>query len=144
MAEDWPVPMQDRPQTGTEQPHSPIGDAAVDYASFMLDLHGRVSGWNPSAQHRSGYAAEEVVGKPFALFFAEEDRHLGRPDADLEAARLRGRSETEGWRVRKDGTRFWALAVLDAMRDEAGRLIGFAQAIRDMTERREAKQALLE
>jgi PAS domain S-box-containing protein len=103
-----------------------------------------VSSWNPGAQHIKEFTAEEVVGKHFSMFFAEEDRRLGRPEAGLKAARLYGRFETEGWRIRKDGTRFWALSVLDVMRDEAGKLIGFAQAIRDLTERRKAQQALLE
>jgi PAS domain S-box-containing protein len=143
-AEDWLVPMQDRPLTATEQPHRPVADAIGDYAIFLLDPQGRVSSWNPGAQHIKEFTAEEVVGKHFSMFFAEEDRRLGRPEADLKAARLYGRFEAEGWRIRKDGTRFWALSVLDVMRDEAGKLIGFAQAIRDLTERRKAQQALLE
>jgi PAS domain S-box-containing protein len=119
-------------------------DAVIDYAIFLLDPEGRVSSWNTGAQHLKGYTPEEAIGQPFSVFFTEEDRHLGRPEAILETAQRDGRAENEGWRVRKDGSRFWALAVLDAVRDEAGHLLGFAKITRDMTKRHEAEQALRE
>ena len=81
-------------------------EAVVDYAIFLLDPGGRVRSWNPGARRLKGYAAEEIVGRPFSTFFTEEDRRLGTPEAILEAARRDGRAESEGWRVRKDGTRF--------------------------------------
>src|SRR4051812_47930999 len=124
--------MHHRSLNATAHSHRPAADAVVDYAIFLLDPQGQVSSWNPGAQRINGYTAEEVVGKPFSMFFAEADRRLSRPERNLEAARLHGRCEAEGWRVRKDGSRFWALAVLDVMRDEAGTLTGFAQAIRNL------------
>jgi PAS domain S-box-containing protein len=117
-------------------------EAVVDYAIFLLDLDGRVSSWNAGAERIKGYAAEEVIGRPFSIFFTEEDRRLNAPGMAVDIARRDGRFETEGWRVRKDGTRFWALAVLDAVRDDAGLLIGFAKITRDITARYEAEQAL--
>ncbi|TDH58492.1 PAS domain-containing sensor histidine kinase [Dankookia rubra] len=117
-------------------------EAVVDYAIFLLDPEGRVSSWNAGAQRIKGYAAEEVIGRPFSIFFTEEDRRAHLPEAAVETARQDGRFETEGWRVRKDGSRFWALAVLDAVRDDAGHLIGFAKITRDITPRYEAEQAL--
>ncbi|MDO9709650.1 hybrid sensor histidine kinase/response regulator [Paracraurococcus lichenis] len=119
-------------------------DAVIDYAIFLLDPAGRVSSWNPGAQHLKGYTAEEAIGQPFSIFFTEEDRRQGRPEAILDSARQGGRTENEGWRLRKDGTRFWALAILDPVRDPAGRLVGFAKITRDMTKRHEAEQALRE
>jgi PAS domain S-box-containing protein len=117
-------------------------EAVVDYAIYLLDPEGRVSSWNTGAQRIKGYAAEEVIGRPFSIFFTEEDRRLRVPEAAVDVARRDGRFESEGWRVRKDGTRFWALAVLDAVRDDAGQLVGFAKITRDITARHEAEQAL--
>ena len=117
-------------------------EAVVDYAIFLLDPEGRVSSWNAGAERIKGYAPEEVIGQPFSIFFTEEDRYLNLPEIAVDAARRNGRFETEGWRVRKDGTRFWALAVLDAVHDEDGHLVGFAKITRDITVRHEAEQAL--
>jgi PAS domain S-box-containing protein len=136
--------MQGNPLAASEQSYRLLVDAVVDYAIYLLDPEGRISSWNSGAQRIKGYAAEEVIGKPFSMFFTEEDRRLGRPEAALDTARREGRFEAEGWRLRKDGSRFWALAVLDAVRDRDGQVIGFAKVTRDMTERREAQQALLE
>src|SRR5215203_4396806 len=135
-AEDRAIPMQGNPLAETDRPYRLLVEAVVDYAIYLIDLKGRIVSWNPGARRLKGYEAEEVIGKPFSLFFTEEDRRLGRPEAALETARRHGRFEAEGWRVRKDGSRFWALAVLDAVRDRDGAVIGFAKVTRDMAERR--------
>jgi len=119
-------------------------NAIVDYAIFMLDTEGLVRSWNPGAERLKGYSAKEIIGKPFSVFYTPEDREKGLPQKALSAARETGRYNSEGWRVRKDGTRFWALVVLDAIRDEQGRAIGFAKVTRDITERQQAHQELLD
>jgi PAS domain S-box-containing protein len=117
-------------------------EGVTDYAIFMLDLDGRVTNWNVGAQRIKGYAPEEIIGEHFSRFYTPEDREAGAPGRALETARREGRFAAEGWRVRKDGTRFWAMVVIDAIRDEAGELIGFTKITRDMTERREAELRL--
>lgn len=117
-------------------------DAVVDYAIYMLDVDGFVVSWNPGAERIKGYTAAEITGQHFSAFFTPEDRAAGVPIRSLNSARENGRFESEGWRVRKDGSRFWALAVIDAVRDESGTLIGFAKITRDMSEQREAQLAL--
>ncbi len=119
-------------------------DAVVDYAIYMIDLDGRVVSWNSGAERLKGYSADEIIGREFANFFTAEDREQELPKRALETAARVGRFESEGWRVRKDGTRFWALAVLDAVRDPEGKLIGFAKVTRDMTEWRLEQSRLLE
>jgi PAS domain S-box-containing protein len=114
----------------------------TDYAIFMLDPNGKVASWNAGAQRIKGYTPEEIVGEHFSRFYTPEDREAGVPDRALETARKAGRYEAEGWRVRKDGSRFWASVVLDAIRDEDGKLVGFAKITRDMTEKREAQLRL--
>ena len=114
----------------------------ADYAIFMLDPNGFVTNWNAGAARIKGYAAEEIVGHHFSEFYPEGDRQQGVPERALETARLTGKYEAEGWRLRKDGTRFWANAVIDAIHDGAGRLIGFAKITRDLTERRAAEEQL--
>ncbi len=116
--------------------------SVVDYAIYLLDPNGRISNWNAGAERIKGYRAEEVIGRELSMFFTPEDRAAGVPERALRTAREQGRFESEGWRLRKDGTRFWALAVIDAVRDEKGTLIGFAKITRDMTERKEAQEAL--
>ena len=116
--------------------------AARDYAAFLLSPGGVVVEWNAGAERLMGHAAEDVVGRGFACFYAGEDRAAGAPAAALETARRAGVSETEGWRVRADGGRFWAWTVIDLLRDEAGEPAGFALTIRDITERRVAQDAL--
>ena len=137
----------------TESPLEMIGDerrfgllvnAIVDYAIFMLDPDGRVRSWNLGAERLKGYSASEIIGEPFGVFYTPEDRAKGLPDTALVTARETGRFNAEGWRVRKDGSRFWALVVIDTIRDEAGQLIGFAKVTRDITERQEAHIQLLE
>jgi PAS domain S-box-containing protein len=111
----------------------------VDYAIYMLDLGGRITTWNLGAERMKGYGASEILGRNFDVFFPEEARAEGKPQKELEITRERGRFEDEGWRVRKDGTRFWANAVLTATRDARGRLMGFTKITRDLTARREAE-----
>ncbi len=116
----------------------------TDYALYMLDPHGCVSSWNAGAERIKGYAASDVMGKHFSRFYTEEDQAAGVPAKGLATARQEGRWETEGWRVRKDGSRFWAHVIIDAIRSEDGELVGFAKITRDVTERRNAEQALEE
>jgi PAS domain S-box-containing protein len=114
----------------------------TDYALFRLDPQGIISSWNTGAERIKGYSASEIIGKPFSTFYTPEDRNAGLPEHALRVARSEGRYEAEGWRIRKDGSRFWANAIIDAIHDEAGALIGFAKITRDITERREAQIAL--
>jgi PAS domain S-box-containing protein len=114
----------------------------TDYAIYMVDPLGYVSSWNAGAQRFKGYTAEEIIGHHFSRFYQEEDRTAGVPESALETARSEGRFEAEGWRVRKDGSRFWAHVVIDAIRDESGRLFGFTKITRDLTERKAAQEAL--
>src|ERR687883_312687 len=127
-----------------ERPYRLLVQAVVDYAIFMIAPDGIIATWNAGAERNKGYKPEEIIGKPYATFFTDEDRERGLPEKLLENARQNGRAESEGWRCRKDGTRFWALAVIDAVHDDTGRLIGFAKVTRDMTERRAAQEALIE
>src|SRR6478736_4274785 len=102
----------------------------------MLGPDGTVASWNAGAERFKGYSADEIVGQHFSRFYTEEDRAAGLPQHALETAARDGRFEREGWRVRKDGTLFWANVVVDAIRNERGQLIGFAKVKRDMTEKR--------
>lgn len=115
-----------------------------DYAIYMLDPSGLVTSWNAGAQRMKGYEAKEIIGQHFSRFYTKEDRTAGLPWRVLEIAAREGRYESEGWRVRKDGSRFWASAVVDAIRDANGRLIGFAKVTRDVSLRRAAQAALRE
>jgi PAS domain S-box-containing protein len=117
-------------------------DAITDYAIYMLDVRGAVTSWNAGAQRMKGYAADEIVGEAFSRFYTEEDRRAGLPEKSLEAAKRDGRSEAEGWRLRKDGSRFWAHVIIEPIRDDQGTVVGFAKITRDRTERREARLAL--
>src|SRR6185437_6144648 len=117
-------------------------EGIADYAIYMLDPTGRVSSWNAGAQRFKGYAAEEIIGAHFGRSYTPEDLAVDLPSKVLETAKREGRFESEGWRVRKDGTRFWAQVVVDAIRDPAGKLIGFAKITRDLSERKEAEDKL--
>jgi PAS domain S-box-containing protein len=112
-----------------------------DYAIYMLDLDGRVMSWNGGVERIKGYRADEIIGQHFSRFFVPDDIRSGKPERELQQARDKGRYEEEGWRVRKDGTRFWAHVVLSALHDQSGRLRGFAKMTRDITERKQAEQA---
>ena len=116
--------------------------SVTDYAIYMLDAHGYVTNWNAGAMRIKGYAPEDIIGQHFSRFYTEEDRIAGLPELGLATAAREGRFEAEGWRVRNDGSRFWAHAIIDAIRDDDGRLLGFAKVTRDITERREAQLAL--
>ncbi|MGF7148035.1 PAS domain S-box-containing protein [Sphingomonas zeicaulis] len=132
-----------QPQTNlTEHRFGLLVNAITDYAIYMLDPGGIIASWNPGAQRFKGYEADEVLGRHFEIFFTEEDRTAGAPARALATAAAEGRFEAEGWRLRKDGTRFWANAVLDAIRAADGTLLGFAKVTRDITERRAAERAL--
>ena len=111
-----------------------------DYAILMLDPDGRVVSWNEGAQQIKGYTAEEILGRSFEMFYSQEAVDTGFPRHELEMAARHGRFENEDWRVRKDGSRFWANVIITAMHDAQGRLVGFAKITRDLTDRREAEQ----
>lgn len=117
-------------------------DSVKDYAIFMLDVEGKVASWNQGAERLKGYRAEEIIGQHFSRFYPAEDVERGKPQHELKVAIAEGRMEDEGWRVRKDGSRFWASVVITALRDEAGELRGFGKVTRDFTERRLAEEAL--
>jgi PAS domain S-box-containing protein len=115
-------------------------EQVVDYAIFVIDHAGNIASWNSGAQRIKGYTPQEIIGQPYARFFTEEDKRAGKPDEILSRVRAHGRFEEEGWRVRKDGSRFWASVVVTALRDAAGELKGFAKITRDLTERRQADE----
>ncbi len=117
-------------------------DAITDYAIYMLDGGGHVASWNPGAQRFKGYLADEIVGQHFSRFYTDEDRATDLPARALVQAATEGRFENEGWRVRKDGTRFWAHVIIDPIREPTGEIVGYAKVTRDLTERLEATEAL--
>lgn len=114
-----------------------------DYAIFMLDPDGRVASWNAGAERFKGYQAQEIIGQPSSRFYTPEDIAEDKPGRGLRIAAAEGRAEDEGWRVRKDGSRFWANVVLTALRDPQGNLVGFSKITRDITERKQTQEALL-
>jgi PAS domain S-box-containing protein len=117
-------------------------ESVRDYAIFLLDPEGRVASWNEGARRIKGYEAAEIIGHHFSTFYVPEDVAAGKPQRLLEIAAVEGRVEDEGWRVSKDGSRLWADVVITALRDHDGRLRGFAKVTRDLTERRQAEEAL--
>jgi len=130
---------------GSAVPHSAIAiedryqmliEAVRDYAIFMLDTTGHVASWNAGAQRIKGYSPDEIIGRHFSVFYTPEDVAAGKPARELREAATLGRVEDEGWRVRRDGSRFWANAVVSAVRDASGTLLGFAKVTRDLTERK--------
>jgi PAS domain S-box-containing protein len=126
----------------TDQQFRLLVQGVIDYAIFMLDVEGRISTWNAGAERIKGYAPRDVIGRHFSMFYTEEERSAGVPQTLIERATRDGRVETEGWRVRKDGSRFWGFVVIDAIRDDHGRLLGFAKVTRDITERLLAAETL--
>ncbi|HEY9721357.1 MAG TPA: PAS domain-containing protein [Oscillatoriaceae cyanobacterium] len=118
--------------------------SVVDYAIFMLDPQGRIVTWNKGAEALKGYSESEIIGRPLSVFYTPEDLAAGRLQRFMQEAAQKGSAEDQGWRIRKDGSRFWADAVLTAMRDESGRLVGYAKVTRDLTERKRAEERLVE
>ncbi|HEU4564960.1 MAG TPA: ATP-binding protein [Gemmatimonadaceae bacterium] len=115
-------------------------ESVMDYAIFALDPQGYILSWNVGAQRIKGYAAEEIIGKHFSIFYPQEKIDERFPWYELEVAAREGRFEDQGWRIRKDGSRFWANVIITALRDSAGTLVGFAKVTRDLTERRAAEE----
>src|SRR5437588_864584 len=125
----------------TDEQFRLLVQSVTDYAIFLLDRSGRVVSWNEGAERIKGYSAGEIVGQPIALFYPPEDRDAGKPEQGLRCAEREGRFQTEGWRVRKDGSRFWADVVITALRDARGGLRGFAKLTRDMTARHRERES---
>jgi PAS domain S-box-containing protein len=127
-----------------EQRYRLLIEAITDYAIYMLDPGGFVTSWNPGAERLKGYKEEEIVGRHFSTFYTDEDRESGLPALALRLAQEEGRFEREGWRLRKDGSRFWANVIIDPIRDSQGELIGFAKITRDISEKRAAQEAIFQ
>ena len=115
-------------------------ESVTDYAIFVLDPEGRIASWNPGAARLKGYSEQEIIGRHFSIFYSDDEVSSGKPAKELEIASQEGRVEDEGWRLRKDGSRFWANVVITALHDETGALVGFAKITRDLTKRREAEE----
>ena len=165
-AENHPLsnrrPKTEEPANGSKTPITPLGKSRLaeairhggriyqtmvesvrDYAIFLLDPAGYIATWNVGAQRLKGYSADEIIGQHFSVFYPPEALAIGHPQHELEIATAEGRFEEEGWRIRKDGTAFWANVVITAVRDETRELIGFAKITRDLTERRNAEMRAL-
>jgi diguanylate cyclase (GGDEF)-like protein/PAS domain S-box-containing protein len=143
------LPMASKERAGVEQNLRQaewrfrlLVDGVKEYAVYLLDPRGHITSWNSGAERIKGYTADDVIGTNVARFYTEEDRVAGAPKQALQIAQREGRFDTEGWRVRKDGTRFWAHVVIDAIRDDAGVLLGFAKVTHDITERMLAAERL--
>ena len=117
------------------EPFRLMVESVKDYAIFMLDQEGYILTWNLGAENINGYKADEIIGKHFSIFYPEEDLEWGKPAYELKVAAEVGRFEDEDWRLRKDGTRFWANVVITALRDAQGTLLGFSKITRDLSER---------
>ncbi|MDQ3279503.1 MAG: PAS domain S-box protein, partial [Bacteroidota bacterium] len=126
----------------SEERYRALVEQLTDYGIFMLDEKGRIISWNEGAKRIKGYTADEIIGKYFSIFYPEEEIINGKPAHELRVAKAVGKYEEEGWRLRKDGTRFWANVVITAVYDKGGAHIGFSKVTRDLTERKEAERAL--
>src|SRR5215510_10470849 len=135
-----PVPQKDF--LAGEERFKLLVDSVRDYAIFMLDAYGHVQTWNPGAERFKGYRAEEIIGEHFSKFYPPETLASGLPAHELAVATEVGSYEDEGWRIGKDGSRFWANVVITALRDPDGELVGFAKVTRDLTQRRNHEEAL--
>ena len=134
--------VQDAARRSDQQLRSLV-EGVRDYAIYLLDREGYITTWNPGAERIKHYTPDEIIGKHFSRFFTQEDAERGRPAELLRLATERGRIEEEGWRVRKDGSRFWANVILTAIRDTTGELTGFAKVTRDYTDRKRAEEAVM-
>jgi len=128
----------------TDDLHRLLIERVEEYAIFALDPDGYVLSWNAGAERLKGYAASEIIGRHFSVFYPAEDLATDKPGQELRTAATTGRAEDEGWRLRKDGTRFWASLLITALRDKSGELVGFGKVTRDLTERRAAQERSLE
>src|SRR5829696_7351506 len=135
-----PEPLRRPALVDSEERFRLLVASVEDYGIFMLDPTGHVSTWNAGAERLKGYTAHEIIGKHFSAFYPRADVAAGKCEMELEGASRDGRFEDEGWRIRKDGTRFWANVVITALRAEDGQLVGFAKVTRDLTERRAAEE----
>ncbi|HET6403886.1 MAG TPA: PAS domain S-box protein [Candidatus Thermoplasmatota archaeon] len=126
----------------SEERYRLLVDGAPDYALFLLDPEGRIRSWNPAAERLLGYTPEEVIGNTAHMFYTPDDLKIRLPERELEIARAEGRCEMEAWRVRKDGTRYWASVVVTALKDDKGNIRGFSKLHRDVTERKKAREEL--
>ncbi len=124
--------------------HRLLVEGVRDYAIFMLDTTGHVATWNEGAERIKQYTRDEIIGRHFSTFYPQADKDARKPDHELEIAEATGKFEEEGWRIRKDGSRFWANVLITAIRDSAGELVGFAKVTRDLTERRAAEARALD
>src|SRR3979409_273300 len=111
-----------------------------DYGIIILDTDGRVASWNPGSEIILGYRSSEIIGQHFSRFFPTEEVQRGKPEMELKVATVEGRSEDEGWRIKKDGARFWSNEGITALRDQSGALCGFGKVMRDLTERKRAEE----
>ena len=137
-----PAPAQGDALRQSEETFRLLVERVQDYAIFLISPDGVVDSWNAGAARIKDYTAEQIIGRPYATFFTDEDRAAGKPASLLERARVDGRVEDEGWRVRRDGSRFWADAVLTALYDDDGLLRGYAKVTRDMTAHRQAQELI--
>jgi PAS domain S-box-containing protein len=142
MNQHVPVPAVPPLQTSDERRTSMLIDAIRDYAIYLLDADGYVSSWNPGAERFKGYTANEIIGQHFSRFYTDEDRASGLPARALRTAAEHGSFEAEGWRVRKDGSRFWCSVVIDPVRAADGSIIGYAKVTRDISDKKAARDAL--
>jgi PAS domain S-box-containing protein len=127
---------------GTEDSFRQLVESLKDYAIVMLDPDGHVASWNAGAERFKGYRAEEIIGQHFSCFYPPEAVAAGLPEQELKAAAKDGRFEDEGWRVRKDGKKFWANVIISALRNKDGTLRGFSKVTRDLTERKQAEEQI--
>jgi PAS domain S-box-containing protein len=138
------LPAAARPSEEAASLYKLLVESVRDYAIFALDSTGHILTWNIGAERIKGYTAQEAIGQHLSIFYSREDRERARPERELAAAIADGRIEDEGWRLRKDGSRFWANVVITALRDPNGTLVGFAKVTRDLTERRSGEQRAIE
>src|SRR5437763_191814 len=136
MPESKPQKQASLPTPIGEESFRLLAEGVQDYAIVLLDPTAIIQSWNSGAERIKGYTANEILGKHFTVFYTQEDLQAGRADYEIREATLTGRFEDEGWRVRKDGTRFWANVVLSALYDKNHVLKGFAKVTRDITERK--------